>query len=126
MKHYTGPIVLQASTEEWWIAKQLYKPYDTSAYINFGRVSGKSIVLDDPKSIKFASFIQVFAQRCLEAGLIEMECEAVAEAVPNGKLEKFLNELQNGGVKLTESPRYVKYYAADHRRMDKPWNIKND
>lgn len=38
VQHYTGKVVLESSTDEWCIAQHLYKPYDTSAYINFGRV----------------------------------------------------------------------------------------
>lgn len=68
--------------------------------------------------------MQIFAQRCLEAGIIEME--NFNDASPNGKLERFFKELENNGLKLSESPRYIKHYAADIKRMDKPWMIKND
>lgn len=68
--------------------------------------------------------MQIFAQRCLEAGIIEME--NFNEAPSDGKLERFLKELENNGLKLTESPRYIKYYAADTKRMDRPWLIQND
>lgn len=48
------------------------------------------------------------------------------EAAPGGKLEKFFNELESNGVKLKESPRYIKKYAFDTERMDKPWMIRNE
>lgn len=37
--HYKNGIVLQASTNEWPLRKELYKSYDTAAYVNLGRVS---------------------------------------------------------------------------------------
>lgn len=43
VQHYTGKTVLESSTDEWSMAKQLYRPYDMAAYINFGRVSDISI-----------------------------------------------------------------------------------
>lgn len=48
------------------------------------------------------------------------------EAPPGGKLEAFFKELEKNGLKLTESPQYVKKYAFDNIRMDKPWMIQND
>lgn len=39
VQHYSGHTVLESSTDEWSLSKQLYRPYDMSAYINFGRVS---------------------------------------------------------------------------------------
>lgn len=39
VQHYTGRTILESSTDEWSLSKQLYRPYDMSAYINFGRVS---------------------------------------------------------------------------------------
>lgn len=48
------------------------------------------------------------------------------EAPPNGKVERFLKELENNGLKLTESPQYIKKHAPDTIRMDKPWMIQND
>lgn len=68
--------------------------------------------------------MQVFAQRCLEAGIIEVE--NFNEATPGGKLDTFLKELEKNGLKLTESPQYVKKHAHDTIRMDKPWMIQND
>lgn len=39
VQHHTGRTILESSTDEWSLSKQLYRPYDMSAYINFGRVS---------------------------------------------------------------------------------------
>lgn len=69
-------------------------------------------------------FLQIFAQRCLEAGIIEVG--NFIEAKPDGKLESFLKELENNGLKLTESPVYTKSKASDPLRLDKPWMIQND
>lgn len=68
--------------------------------------------------------LKVFAQRCLEAGIIEVE--HFDEVTPDGKLDNFLKELEKNGLKLKESPQYVKKYAHDAIRMDKPWMIQND
>lgn len=38
VQHYTGRTILECNTNEWSLAKQLYRPYDMAAYINFGRV----------------------------------------------------------------------------------------
>lgn len=43
------------------------------------------------------------------------------EATPNGKVEKFLQELEKAGINLTEGERYIKNYAYDTYRMDKSW-----
>lgn len=48
------------------------------------------------------------------------------EAIPGGKLEKFFQELEKNGIKLTESPRFKKSHAPDKERMDKPWLIQNE
>lgn len=42
-------------------------------------------------------------------------------APPNGKLEKFLQELEKAGISLEESERYIKSYAGDPHRMNKSW-----
>lgn len=36
--HYDSGAVVQASTSEWAIKKQLYKTNDTSAYVNLAKV----------------------------------------------------------------------------------------
>lgn len=41
--HYDSGPVVQASTSEWAIKKQLYKTNDTSAYVNLARVSKKTL-----------------------------------------------------------------------------------
>lgn len=64
------------------------------------------------------------AERCLQAGIIEVFCNI--EATPEGKVDKFLKELEKGGVALTESERFKKQYAYDRVRDIKPWEIHVD
>lgn len=82
MVHFEkGPIV-EASTAEWAIKKQLYKTVDTSAYINLAKV---------------------FASRCLESGFIEMKCD-LKNPVEGGKIFNFLKTVQENGLVLLEAP----------------------
>lgn len=67
---------------------------------------------------------QIFAQRCLEAGIIEVQ--NFNEAPEGSKLEAFFTELEKNGLKLTESPQYKKSRPSDLERMQKPWMIQND
>ena len=39
VQHYTGRTILECNTNELSLMKQLYRPYDMAAYVNFGRVS---------------------------------------------------------------------------------------
>ena len=48
--HFEAGPVLQASTNEWAIKKQLFKTNDTSAYINLARVSSANICLKKLKT----------------------------------------------------------------------------
>lgn len=77
--HFEKGPVIEASTSEWAIKKQLFKTTDTSAYINLGRV---------------------FAQRCIESGFFEMKCDLV----PNEgtKASAFLKAVAEGGLVLDE------------------------
>lgn len=68
--------------------------------------------------------IQIFAQRCLQTGLIEMLCDI--DAPPGGKVEHFLKELEDGGVILSEAEQYIKNHSYDTHRMVKPWDIQVD
>lgn len=52
--HYTGTIVVSASTREWSIKQQLYSTADVNAAENIGRI---------------------LAQRCLESGITEVYTE---------------------------------------------------
>ncbi|XP_031329970.1 39S ribosomal protein L18, mitochondrial [Photinus pyralis] len=98
--HINGP-VLVASTKEWAIKKQLYKTTDSSAYMNVARV---------------------FAQRCLESGLIEFMCDLESEH-NNSKIAKFLNVLQDFGLKLSEPEQYKTILPWTRERPPKPWDI---
>lgn len=51
------------------------------------------------------------------------------EAPAGGKIEQFLQELENGGVLLTESERYVNqrpFKTSEDQRMVKQWEIHVD
>lgn len=94
-----GPIV-EASTSEWAIKKQLYKTTDTSAYTNLAKV---------------------FAQRCLEAGFIEMRCDF--RHVQGGKIEKFVQTMRESGLLLMEWPHVAPQLEVNHfaGRKEKPY-----
>lgn len=98
--HYVNGPVVEARTSEWALRKQLYSITDTSAYYNLGRV---------------------FAQRCLESGITEMYCDI--KPTKGGKVEKFLNEVVLGGVKLEEPDVYKKPNPWDMHRPEKPWDV---
>nr|ADP21469.1 mitochondrial ribosomal protein L17 [Antheraea yamamai] len=97
-----GPIV-QAKTSEWALRKQLYSIMDTCAYINLGRV---------------------FAQRCLESGITEMYCDINPQK--GGKVDKFLTEVVNGGIRLEEPEVYRKPNPWDMFRPEKPWEVTEE
>lgn len=71
-----------------------------SAYINVGRV---------------------LAQRCLEAGICEMEVDSELEIGEKCKL--LISELQKARIRLTEPPvyKYPKFWNI--HRPEKPWEI---
>ncbi|CAG5046904.1 unnamed protein product [Parnassius apollo] len=98
--HFINGPVIEAKTSEWALRKQLYSITDTCAYFNLGRI---------------------FAQRCLECGITEMYCDI--KPVKGGKVEKFLNEVVNGGVKLEEPDVYKKPNPWDQFRPEKPWEV---
>lgn len=99
--HFENGPVVEASTSEWALKKQLPKTKDTSAYINLARV---------------------FAQRCLESGLTEMVCSI--KSAPEGKVDKFLNVLKENGVRLTESERFTAHRPWNMSRDEKPWEVE--
>lgn len=98
--HFEAGTVLQASTAEWAIKKQLFKTNDTSAYVNLARV---------------------LAQRCLESGLTEVA--STIQPPADGKLDKFIRTLEEGGVCLQEPPRYVPHQPLNMKREEKPWEV---
>lgn len=72
----------------------------------------------------FCPLQQILAERCLQAGILEVYCNI--EATPEGKVDKLLKEVEKGGVALTESKRYTKFYSYDTYRDVKPWEIHLD
>ncbi|CAG9791180.1 unnamed protein product [Diatraea saccharalis] len=101
--HFVNGPVIQAKTSEWALRKQLYSINDTSAYINLAKV---------------------FTQRCLESGITEMHCDIIP--TKGGKVEKFLNELVDGGIKLTEPDVYKQPNPWDQHRPEKPWEVTEE
>ncbi|XP_057663853.1 39S ribosomal protein L18, mitochondrial [Diorhabda carinulata] len=99
--HFQNGEVLSANTSEWCIKKQLYRTIDTSAYINLGRV---------------------LAQRCLQSGLIEVEC-FIKSKKPDDKVALFLQAMQEGGVSLTEPSQFKAAMPWDLDRPEKPWEV---
>lgn len=95
----TGPVI-EASTNEWALKKQLYTTKSTSAYVNLAKV---------------------FAQRCLEAGLTEFKCDI--EPVKGSKVDKFLQTLNDSGLSLSEPERFMPHRPWTLDRKEKPWEI---
>ncbi|XP_054740546.1 39S ribosomal protein L18, mitochondrial [Anastrepha obliqua] len=103
VRHFQNGPVIGASTSEWAIKKHLYKTCDTPAFVNLARV---------------------FAMRCLQSGITEMACNI--DAVPGGKIDKFLRTLEENGLKLQEPERYVAPLPWDAVRHEKPWEVVED
>ncbi|XP_035448390.2 39S ribosomal protein L18, mitochondrial [Spodoptera frugiperda] len=101
--HFVNGPVIEAKTSEWALRKQLYSIKDTCAYINLGKV---------------------FAQRCLESGITEMYCNI--KPVEGGKVDRFIKEVVNGGVKLEEPEVYKKPNPWDLHRPEKPWEVAEE
>lgn len=98
--HHSGLEVVSASTKEWAVKRFLYSTNDTSAFINLARV---------------------FAQRCLESGISEVRCDLKPH--PGGKVEKFVSYLEEGGVTLSEPPRFHPHRPWHLDRPQKPWEV---
>ncbi|XP_077298510.1 mitochondrial ribosomal protein L18 [Arctopsyche grandis] len=98
--HFENGPVIEASTAEWAIKKQLYRYADTCAHINLGRI---------------------LARRCLQFGIIEMRCDI--KPIAGGKVEKFLQHLENGGVRLKEEKQIKKEHPLKMTRNEKPWLV---
>ncbi|XP_011694166.1 PREDICTED: 39S ribosomal protein L18, mitochondrial isoform X1 [Wasmannia auropunctata] len=99
VRHFENGPVVTASSAEWALKKQLYRTNDGSAYINVGRV---------------------LAQRCLEAGICEMNVDA---SLIGNKCELLIKELENSNIVLTEAPVYKYPQSWDRYRPEKPWEI---
>lgn len=100
MVHFEqGPIV-EASTSEWAIKKQLFKTTDQSAYVNLARV---------------------FAQRCLESGFIEMKCHL--KKTQGEKIGAFLDAIKASGIVLKEPGEIATSKQVNHfeGRKEKPY-----
>ncbi|XP_055627044.1 39S ribosomal protein L18, mitochondrial [Toxorhynchites rutilus septentrionalis] len=100
LNHFKNGTVIESSTSEWAIKKNLFKGNDTSAYINLARI---------------------FAARCMEAGLTEMRCDLQPKS--EGKTDKFLKTLVDCGIQLQEPERMKPTQPWDAIRPEKPWEI---
>lgn len=100
LNHFQNGTVVESSTSEWAIKQHLFKGNDTSAYINLAKI---------------------FAIRCMEAGLTEMQCEL--QPKPDGKVDKFLKTLTENGIRLQEADRIKPIQPWDMERPEKPWEV---
>lgn len=64
---------------------------------------------------------QVLAQRCLESGIIEFNCDL--DPVKDSKTDKFLRTLEENGLKLSEPERFMPHRPWDMDRKEKPWEV---
>lgn len=98
--HQQSGVILEASTKEWAIKKQLYRTTDTSAYVNVARV---------------------LAQRCHEMGLTQLE--SFIKADKGTKTDQFLRTLEASGIGLKESEQFLPARPWDIDRPEKPWEV---
>ncbi|XP_033227485.1 39S ribosomal protein L18, mitochondrial [Belonocnema kinseyi] len=98
--HFENGPVISASTKEWALKKQLYKPSDSAAYINLGRL---------------------MAQRCLESGITSVV--PVPNENKNNKINLLLNELKNSGMILREPITFSTPAPWNKGDQAKPWEI---
>jgi len=99
--HVHDGVIIEASTKEWAIKKQLYKPSDVSAYVNLANV---------------------FSQRCLRSGFFELRCDLQPEE--SGKLTKFIDTLKSNGIILTSDFKRINPTKPLFNKGDPtPWEI---
>lgn len=101
MVHFENGPIVEASTSEWAVKKQLFKTSDTSAYENLAKV---------------------FAQRCLESGFIEMKWGG-KKPQEGGKIDKFVRTVKEQGICLREPPQVRPQLEVNHfvGRKEKPY-----
>lgn len=103
--HFENGCVVSVSTQEWALKKQLYKTTDVATFMNLGRV---------------------LAQRCLECGITSMYYNTEDEETSQ-KVKNLLNEIQLGGVSLTEPKAYKHPYPWKKPvRPIKPWTLVDE
>lgn len=98
VRHFENGPVIEACTSEWALKLYLYRPTDTSAYINLGRV---------------------LAQRCLQSGICELQVEP--GLIRTKKITFLLEEVAKAGIILEEGERYVHPTPWHYERPDKAW-----
>jgi large subunit ribosomal protein L18 len=107
MVHFKAGPIIEASTQEWAIKKQLYNTNDTSAYINLAKV---------------------FAQRCIESGFFEMKYLFDREGQESTKVGLFVKTLEENGIVL-EEPWFIMPEPVVNRyvgRKEKPYADMDD
>lgn len=98
--HHQNGVILEASSKEWAIKKQLYRTTDTSAFVNVAKV---------------------LAQRCHEMGLTQLESFIIAD--DGTKTQHFLKTLEANGIALKESEQFLPARPWDIDRPEKPWEV---
>lgn len=66
--------------------------------------------------------LQVFAQRCMESGLIEMRCD-IKPPNDDGKIAHFLRTVEEQGITFSEPEQYETVYPWTRQRPEKPWEF---
>ncbi|XP_075219283.1 large ribosomal subunit protein uL18m-like isoform X2 [Lycorma delicatula] len=99
--HYTGNVVVSASSSEFGIGRHLYRAYDTSSFINVALV---------------------LAHRCFESGIY---CMIIDEELKNAgvKVSAFLKKIQEEGIILSEPRQYKPLTPWSLEVMQKPWKV---
>ncbi|XP_066955203.1 large ribosomal subunit protein uL18m [Macrobrachium rosenbergii] len=104
VEHYTGTIVVSASTKEWAIKQHLYSNIDVSAAENIGRI---------------------LAHRCLQSGICEVHTDLTDLSKSSEKLKRFIAALEEGGVHMKE-PGYIgahDMYRWKRYHPTLPWQV---
>lgn len=94
--HYLNGPVISASAKEWALKMNLYRSYDSMAYVAIGKV---------------------LASRCLESGI----CEIFYCGKYTDKTSLLIAELEKNNIILKEPSRYIHPYPWSLFRPEKPW-----
>ncbi|XP_068228228.1 large ribosomal subunit protein uL18m [Palaemon carinicauda] len=104
VEHYTGTVVVSASTKEWAIKQHLHSNADVSAAENIGRI---------------------LAHRCLQSGISEVYTDLGKSAESSEKLRRFMAAVEDGGICMKE-PEYIgshDMYRWKRYLPTLPWHI---
>ena len=101
MEHFSGRLVVAASTKEWALKQHLRNCLDLPAATLVGRV---------------------LAQRCLQCGMLELHSDYVDETA-SSKTAAILEAIKLAGISLKEPERYLPHYHWSRVAMEKPWEL---